>query len=384
VIAGLGTLRSQTLAGVPAGDAALAATVAGFGLLDVLLSSDWRGPIAVDAVVVCGAALALAWRRRAPLAVLGVVVTCIAGLDLAFGASQTWSNVVLLALAVYSAMAHGPSPLAATSLAGLGAAVHASTDPLVLSFGDALWSSAFAGLTVLAGVTGRVLGRQRMALDARAAALDREEDYRVAAAVADERARIARELHDIVAHSLGLVVLQAGAAAQVLARDPDRAREVLDSIRETGQQAIGEMSTMLSLLRDDPDSSRAPLPSLADLPALVASVGEAGLPVDVQVDGDGHHVSPAIELSAYRVIQEGLTNVLKHARATHVRVTVHGSERTLEVEVRDDGAGAERGAGSRRGLVGLAERVAVFGGRLDAGQRPDGGWTLRAVFPVDR
>jgi signal transduction histidine kinase len=385
VVADLDRLRSRVIAGVPISDAVLAALIALFTVLDVWFSGDWRGPVSVNVAVVLAGSIALAWRRRAPLAVLGVVVTGLVVLSLTFGASQTWSSGVLLAVAVYSAMAHGPSPLAAAALAVTAAAVHTSTDPLVRSFGDALWSSAFAGLAVLAGVAGRVIGRQRAALDHRAAALDRVEAERIATAVADERAHIARELHDIVAHSLGLVVLQAGAAAQVLGRDPDRARAVLDSIRETGQQAIGEMGTMLGLLRTGPDPSRAPLPSLEDLPALVASVQQTGLTVTLQVDDDGGRtVSPAVQLSAYRAVQEGLTNVLKHAGATRACVTVRASARCLAVEVTDDGAVRGRGTGSRRGLVGLGERVAVFGGQLEAGPRPKGGWSLHATFPLDR
>ena len=384
VVADPGTSRARRLAAVPRADAALAAAIATFGLLDVLLSADWRGPTAIDAVVVCGAAGSLAWRRRAPLAVLGVVVTCLVGLALAYGSSQTWTNAVLFVVAVYSAMAYGPSPLAAGCLAITGAAVHTSLDPLVHSFGDALWSSAFAGLAVLAGVAGRVVGHQRAALDRRAAALDREETERIASAVADERNRIARELHDIVAHSLGLVVLQAGAATQVLTSDPERARQVLDGIRETGQQAIGEMGTMLGLLRGDAASGRAPLPSLDDLPALVASLEESGLRVDLCIDGPTEELPPALALSAYRVVQEGLTNTLKHARAARVEATVRCTAGELFVEVADDGAADERGPGSRRGLVGVAERVAVFGGTLSAGPRPEGGWSLRATFPRGR
>ena len=372
------------IADVLVADIALAALIATLALLDVLLSGDWRGPVVVNAPVVGIAAAALAWRRRAPLAVLGVVVTCLVALSLGFGASQTWTNGVLLAVAVYSAMAHGPSPLAAASLAATAAAVHTSTDPLVRSFGDALWSSAFAGLAVLAGVAGRVIGRQRAVLDERAAALDRAETERIALAVADERARIARELHDIVAHSLGLVVLQAGAATQVLTRDPDRAREALESIRRTGHEAIGEMGTMLGLLRGEPDPALAPLPALADLPSLVRSVEKAGVTVTLRVEEPTQPLSPALELSAYRVIQEGLTNVLKHAGASRAGVTVRSTARCLQVEVVDDGAGTGRGVGNRRGLLGLGERVAIFGGRLDAGPRPEGGWSLRATFPLDR
>ncbi len=369
---------------VPVRDAVLAAVLAVLALGDVVLGPDWRGPVSVNAVVVPAAALVLAWRRRAPLTVLTAAMGSQAVLALSFGGSQTWSSLFITLVAVYSAAAHGSS-VSVTVLVTAGAvAAHDLNDPAIVTFGDWLWSSTLAGLTIVVGLGGRAMRQREDAVQRRADALAREEQERAAAAAVEERRRIARELHDIVAHSLGLVVLQAGAAEQVLDRDPQRAREALTSIRTVGLQAIGEMGTLLGLLRNDVAAPREPQPSLSDLEGLVAGARAAGLRADVEIEGPRRPLSAAVELSAFRIVQEGVTNALKHSGAARVRVRVCFRDREVEVEVTDDGAGAGAGFGCRRGLAGLQERVAVFGGQLDVGPRPDGGWGLRAVLPVSR
>ena len=370
--------------GAPLRDALLAAALAVLALGDVVLGPDWRGPLVVNAFVVPAAALALAWRRHAPLVVLAVAMGAQAALALSFGGSQTWSSLFITVVAVYSAAAHGSSTMVTVVVTGAGVVVHDLSDPTIATFGDWLWSSTLAGLSILVGLSGRALRLRENAVEGRAEALEREEEARAAAAAAEERRRIARELHDIVAHSLGLVVLQAGAAEQILDRDPQRAREALASIRTTGQQAIGEMGTLLGLLRGDVAASREPQPSLADLDRLLATMRSAGLKADVEIEGQQRALPAALELSAFRIIQEGLTNALKHAGPAQVRVILRYGERDVEIEVVDDGAGAGHGRGSRRGLAGIGERVAVFGGRLDVGPRGEGGWGLRAVFPLAR
>lgn len=159
---------------------------------------------------------------------------------------------------------------------------------------------------------------------------------------------------------------------------------MLTSIRTTGQQAIGEMGTLLGLLRADVVPTREPHPSLTDLDRLVATMRAAGLRADVEIQGRRRALPAALELSAFRIIQEGLTNALKHAGPARVQVVVRFGERELEVEVVDDGEGARKGHGSRRGLAGIGERVAVFGGQLEVGPRREGGWGLHAVLPVPR
>jgi len=366
---------------LPRGDTALALACALLALGDVTLGPDWRGPVWVNAIVVPAAALSLAWRRRAPLIVLALVMGSIAGLAVAFGGSQTWSSLFLSVVAVYSAATYASSLTTTMALTASGIAVHDLNDPAISTFGDWVWSSTLAALTVMVGFTGRKLRLREELVRARAEALSQEEE-RTAERAAEERRRIARELHDIVAHNLGLMVLQAGAAEQILDRDPARARATLESIRYTGQRAIGEMGTLLGLLRGDPISATEPQPSLADLDDLVASMRKAGLDVETVIEGRVRQLPSALDVSTFRIVQEGLTNALKHAGPAHVRVVLCYREQELEVAVEDDGSGVRNGCGSRHGLAGIGERVSVFGGRLDAGPRPEGGWGLRAVLPL--
>jgi signal transduction histidine kinase len=376
--------RARQALGGSGADLALAVVLAVFAELDVLLSKDWRGLMFVNAVVVPAMALSLAFRRRRPLTALAVVIGGFVGLSLAFGASQTWSNVFIVVIAVYSAVMYGIAPLLAAGLATVGVVVGALTDPLVDGFGDAVWGPSLVVLTVGAGLTGRGLRARTNTLDHRAEALDREAQRRAAEAAAEERRRIARELHDIISHSLGVVVLQAGAAERVLDRDPERAREVRESIRATGHEAIGEMGTLVGLLDSSPRSSREPQPALADLDGLVSRMRDAGLSVELAIEGRQRVLPAALELSVFRVMQEALTNSLKHARAAHVHAVLRYTQAELQVYVSNDAAAAGNGVGTGRGLAGMRERVEVFGGRLVAGPRPGGGWTLHASFPLPR
>ena len=369
---------------MPAGDLALASALALFGTLDVLLSPDWRGPEAVNAVVVPLTALMLIWRRNRPLVALTGVMGGFVFLALAFGSSETYSSLFIGAVAVYSAAAQGSNlPLVVAIIAG-SITVQTLNDPQIVSFGDAIWGPTFVALIFLAGLAGRAVRVQRGDVEKRAQAVERGETELAAAAVADERRRIARELHDILSHNLSVMVLQAGAAEQVLERDPERAREALRWIRETGQEAIGEMSTLLGLVRGEPEASREPQPSLADLDRLISRTRDAGLAVDLQVEGDRRHLPTALELSVFRVVQEGLTNALKHARPSEARVRLRYGKAEVEVEIFNDGLVPANGRGSRRGLAGLRERVSIFGGELEAGPDASGRWKLRAVFPVAR
>jgi signal transduction histidine kinase len=287
-------------------------------------------------------------------------------------------------VAIYSAAAYASKPLVALAIGAVGVGIRDLTDPLIDGFGAAIWSSSLFGLCFIAGLAGRNLRRRTSKLDERADALEREEAERAAAAAEAERRRIARELHDIIQHSLGVLVLQAGAAEQVLERDPERAREALRSIRATGQEAIGEMGTLLGVIRGGPETSHEPQPSLADIERLIAKTRDAGLDAELEIEGKRRALPAALELSAFRIVQEGLTNALKHAGPAHARVLLRFGEHELEVEVLDDGAGSGDGRGGRRGLAGIGERVAIFSGELEAGPRPDGGWRLRAALPLPR
>jgi len=199
----------------------------------------------------------------------------------------------------------------------------------------------------------------------------------------DERARIALELHDAIAHNVSMMVLQAGAERRVLDGSEGTTRETLEAIERTGRSALTEMRRLVGMLRTDRSEPLAPQPGLRDLPILVGQLREAGLPIDLAVDGSPSGLPVGIELSAYRIVQEALTNVLKHAGDAHATVRVRYGADSLELEVIDDGRGetadAVRGG---HGLVGMRERVALYGGQFTAGRRPGGGFAVRVLLPV--
>ena len=372
-MAGARTIRFDR----PAGDVLLAAVVALAGAVEVWGSSS-VAPKAVALPCELGLGAALAFRRRFPLVTLAAVM--------ALGTVEAVGGVPVEApwvpLAAYMVATYALVSLASQEhvLAGMGVIV-AAISVQVVDQHKGLGNFAFAMVFL---VPIYLAGRTIRSRTERADALEREQRALADAAAEAERRRIARELHDVISHSLGVLVLQAGAAEQVLDRDPEQAREVLRSIRATGQEAIGELGTLLAVARGEVESSREPNPSLADVSRLVANARQAGLEVEIVIEGASRELAPALELSAYRIVQEGLTNALKHARARTARVRLAYGERELEIEVSDDGTRAADGHGSRSGLAGIAERVSVFGGRFDAGPQAVGGWRLRAVLPLPR
>jgi signal transduction histidine kinase len=237
----------------------------------------------------------------------------------------------------------------------------------------------------LAGFTLRARSAQADAAEQRAIYAERERESAARIAVAEERARIARELHDIVAHSVSVMVLQVGAVRLKLPEAMVEDKEALRGVEQTGRAALQEMRRLLGAMHDDGQAAElAPQPSLDSLGALAERVGRAGLPVHVRVEGDAFPLPRAIDLSAYRIVQEALTNALKHARATHADVTVRYRPDMVEVEVVDDGTGAATSNGLGHGLVGIRERVKIYGGDMNAGTAPGGGFVVRARLPLDR
>jgi len=238
-----------------------------------------------------------------------------------------------------------------------------------------------------AWVLGRALRRRRLAtveLRDRAARLEQEREERARAAVAEERGRIARELHDVIAHSMSVIVVQAGAAEQVLEHDPARATEALRSIRRAGTDALEEMRRLLGILRhEDEELTLAPQPSIARIDELLGQARAGGLPVELVVDGRPRQLAPGVELAAYRIVQEALTNSRKHAGAAHAQVTVRYAPDALELDVVDDGRPSQPVEGTGHGLVGMRERAALYGGVLEAGARPEGGFAVHARLPLD-
>src|SRR6266540_1073819 len=197
-------------------------------------------------------------------------------------------------------------------------------------------------------------------------------------AVADERARIARELHDIVGHGVSVMTVQAAAVRRLLRSDQERERDALLAVERTGREALAEMRRMVGVLRRSEEAEAlSPQPGLRHLDALVEKSRQAGLPVDLQVEGAAVELPPGVDLAAYRVVQEGLTNALKHARATRAEVQVRYSDREIEVSVANDGRPESGAEGAGHGLLGMRERVAVYGGELEAGPQPAGWFRLR-------
>ncbi len=225
-------------------------------------------------------------------------------------------------------------------------------------------------------------------VEERASLMEREREVRAREAVADERARIARELHDMVGHALNLIVIQSGGAQRVFESRPELVRDSLASIESSGRQALTDMERMLGILRPAEEAAGAlsPQPGLGQVEELAARVSEAGLPVEVKVEGTPVALPSSVDLSAYRIIQEALTNALKHAGPARASVRIRHGADNLELEITDDGQGAsgERGRDERegRGLIGMRERVGLFGGELTVGPRPEGGFRVHATLPL--
>jgi signal transduction histidine kinase len=227
--------------------------------------------------------------------------------------------------------------------------------------------------------------RDRETAEMRAILAEREREAAARVAVAEERARIARELHDIVAHAMSVMVLQVGAVRHKLPKALDEDREALGRVEQAGRTALAEMRRMLGAMRNDGDGVElGPQPGLDALDSLAEDVTRAGLPVRLRVDGERFALPRAIDLSAFRIVQEGLTNALKHAEASHANVTVRYQPDELELEIADDGKGPATTNGHGHGLLGIRERVNIYGGNMSAGAAPAGGFILSARLPVDK
>ena len=326
--------------------------------------------------------LPLLLRERFPVAAPAVVFATLAAETLLPGEVVTSSQVNGLALLAAFAVA-GAAPDSRRALTGalIGyaaviAIVAIDRPPVggtwpILVFGAVSW------------VIARTLverGQRAATLEERADRLAREQE----AAVAGERARIARELHDVIAHSVTVMTVQAGAARLLVRDDSHPARDALLSVENTGRQALADMRRLLGILRADGEpTDLAPQPGVANVDALAEQVRAAGMPVEVVVEGEPRTLPAGVDLAAYRVLQEALTNALKHAGAARAEVVIHYGPSELELSIVNDGRAARNG-GRGHGLVGMRERVALYGGTFEAGPRDDGGYAVRATLPVDR
>jgi signal transduction histidine kinase len=334
--------------------------------------------------VACPVALAqgtlLVWRRQAPIA----VALAAFGLLLAETAAGVSLHtpvypILLVMLFVYGAGSYAPWP---RTLIGLAVPLVAMWASMALAVahgdnytpvGDVIFVSVLVVTPWLVGraMYGRVQETRELAIRA-----DR--------AASDERARIARELHDVISHSVSVMVVQAGAAEEVMKTDAERAVEPLRAIQETGRQALVELTRLVGLLRDDSEElGLSPQPGLEALETLVGKVRDAGLPVELRIEGQPRQVPLGVGLSAYRVVQEALTNALKHAGDARATVLLRYDPGAVELEIADDGNGSGNGHGGGHGLAGMRERVSVFGGEFAAGPRAGGGFLVEVRLPTE-
>jgi signal transduction histidine kinase len=350
--------------------------------------TDFRDPNVLGFVLLVLSSSPIAWRRRAPLPVLYVVGTA-AVLYEAFGYPTQFSTVGVL-VALYTAAAHldRRRSLQAAAFTATGLAVVLITARWEVTIGTIASNIVIFATVWLIGDNLQARRAHVAALQERAERAEQTRAAEAQRAVAEERTRIARELHDVVAHSMSVMLVQTGAARRVLDTDPAQATAALQAVEDTGRDAMKEMRRLLGVLREDrAPAALAPQPSLAGLEALAAQFREAGLDVTLELDVAGAPVSAGVELSAYRIVQEALTNALKHAGpGVSVVVQVRVTDDDLEVQVLDDGRGAAAAlatAGSGHGVLGMRERADVCGGELVAGPRAGGGFEVRARLPVD-
>lgn len=371
---------------------ALVVAVALGGALEVVIRQDAANApdssVWFAAPAIAFLALPLLARRRYPFAAPASLWVIAAALSFVDGGLVTFTASASIA-GLAAAFLLGNLRDATLTRAGLVLTLGSSA---LLIYNDPDHSAAQLVFTPLLFGTGWLAGfalRERAeeaeAAEARAAQAEREREGAARIAVAEERARIARELHDIVAHAVSVMVLQVGAVRHKLPAELAADKDALGDVERAGRSALGEMRRLLGAMRDENgDVALAPQPGLDGLDALAESVGRAGLPVELHLEGEAFPLPRAVELSAYRIVQEGLTNSLKHARAGRAHVTIRYGAEELEVEVADDGHGPAQsdGDGHGHGLVGVRERVKIYGGEMSAGPGTDGGFVLNARLPV--
>jgi signal transduction histidine kinase len=350
------------------------------GLSILALAEIWLGSVDHRALVTAVALVAtgsVAVRRTHPFAV-GIVVPVLADVQLGLVSDP---QIIATGIAYFCAL-YALAVWTPPRQFGIGLAVLVS-GAFLAALGPHLSLSSTALFTVVSVVVMLLVRRVVGDRERRAQLAERERDVAAREAVVEERARIARELHDVIAHHVSMIVLQAGAERSILDESNASTREVLLTVEESGRSALTEMRRLLGILRDDRSEPLAPQPGLDDVPTLVGQLREAGLPVELQIEGDPRELPVGIQLSAYRIVQEALTNALKHAGNARARVNVRYGADSLELEIADDGGGvAARAPGGGHGLVGMRERVALYGGRFQANRSPGGGFVVKAALPL--
>jgi signal transduction histidine kinase len=345
-----------------------------------------QGPLWFDLLAVLGITLPLFLRRRFPFgapAAVGIVFASSSFVDGRLVPNGVVTILVAISAFVLSGMLRDRSQALAGLALGVGVtAIVAHNDPKGGVGNFVFTSIVFA----IAWTIGFAVSRKFHEADEareRAITAEREREVRARLAVSDERARIARELHDVVGHSVSVMTVQASAARRLLRPQQGKEREALLVVEQTGREALAEMRRMVGVLRRPEEApALAPQPSLEQIERLVEHTREAGLPVELRIEGEPVHLPAGVDLTAYRLVQEGLTNTLKHARAERAEVLVRYGDGHVELTVSDDGLGGGDGDRGGHGLVGMRERVSVYGGELQAGPLAGGGYRLRARLPI--
>jgi signal transduction histidine kinase len=360
----------------PVADVALALVVSIVAVLEAI-----SGPWGTPAVLLM--TLPLIWRRRQPLAVFLLIAAVAVGVF----QQAPYAGLTAVMIAAYSVGTYSLHRL-------LSLGVIFATATIIATVFHAGWpplpdASAPYVIVLSMWLVGNAIRSRQLRADAladKATRLEREREQATREAVAAEHARIARELHDVVAHSVSVMVVQAGAARHILNKSPHQADEALRAVESSGREAMAELRHLLGLLNHEDDQiTLTPQPGLDQLDSLVRRVGEAGLPITLHVEGRPCPLPPGLDLAAYRIVQEALTNALKHADLARTDVILEYREGELKIEILDDGPGRSAGAdaGAGHGLVGMRERVALYGGTLEAGPRLERGYAVRAWLPLD-
>ena len=368
-------------------DAAIVGVPLALIVLDATATFQPPRPSIVTTVLGVIACLALLARRTRPVEVLGVLAVNSLIPTLGLGHEPDLYSSLLLALIGIYAVAAYRSIRYLWVVAGFCVVVLggvAIRGPVFRTAGQIVFNVFCVAVAVLIGRVTQQLRTRAETASARASLLEREQELQAREAVIAERERIARELHDVIAHDVSLMVIQAGAAQRVMSDHPAQASEALSMIQDGGRRAVDELYLLLGMLRDD-GQELAPQRRLSAVEDLVSEVRRAGVPIELEITGQRRDLGSALEVSAYRLVQEALTNVMKHARGSRTLVELAYESAQLTVRVADDGNGqaAPPAAGSGgHGLLGMRERVRMFGGSLDAARRPGGGWLVTAVLPV--
>lgn len=327
--------------------------------------------------------LPLAWRRRYPSTVAGLLVaTFLVPQAVAHVAMSFWGDFVPYAVALYSVSAYARRPRDVVGLVA-GTVAYALVyvgRPEFRRANEIAFDLLVLGVASAAGQ----VARRRGQLEVRNELLLSTSEAEARAAVERERTRIARELHDVIAHNVSVMLVQAAAAQRLLRRDPETADAMLDAVQNAGREAVGEMQSLLGVLRRDEAAARGLQPGLARLDELIAQVRDAGLTVDVRREGEQRTLPVPVDMSAYRIVQEGLTNALKHSGAARAEVVFRYLQDGVEVEVLDEGGPAVAAVGrdGGNGLIGMRQRVLLYGGEFEAASRDCGGFRIRARFPI--